>query len=56
MTIRKLLEEFAGVDSDMEVLIATEQPKGSWSISEVSIVGSEDNAPTVFLHCDVPRY
>jgi len=56
MTVGELLEEFAGVDPNMEVLIATERPKGSWSISDVSIVDSEDNTPTVFLHCEVPRY
>jgi hypothetical protein len=55
MTVGELLEELEGADPNMEVLIATERPNGSWSVNEVTIVDDEDNTAAVFLHCEVPR-
>ena len=56
MTIGELLEELAGVDPNTEIAIATERPKGSWTIESVSIEDEEGENQTVYLHCDVPRY
>jgi hypothetical protein len=55
MTVGELLEELDGVDRNTEIAIATERPKGSWAIESVALV-EEDGSPTIFLHCDVPRY
>jgi len=55
MTVGELLEELQGVDQNIEIAIATERPKGSWSIDSVSLA-EDEGSPTVFLHCDVPRY
>ena len=55
MTVGELFEELEGVDRNTEIAIATERPKGSWAIESVALV-EDEGSPTVFLHCDVPRY
>jgi hypothetical protein len=55
MTVGELLEELHGLDSNIEIAIAIEHPKGIWAIEGVSIVDEEGHGSIVHLICDVPQ-